>query len=80
MCVYYYVTYYYSVSNMALTVALTLKCLGNQSHITTGFPKLDFFGFIFHTIVDKADKRMLNDSRENETKKLGLGKPVVIWD
>jgi len=43
MCVYYYVTYYYSVSNMALTVAwLTLKCLGNQSHITTGFPKLDF--------------------------------------
>jgi hypothetical protein len=39
------------------------------------FSQTGLFGFIFHTIVDKADKRMLNDSRENETKK-----PVVIWD
>jgi hypothetical protein len=38
-------------------------------------------GFIFPIIVDKTiDKTIVNDSRENETKKIGMGKPVVMWD
>jgi hypothetical protein len=30
------------------------------------------------TIDKTIDKTIVNDSRENETKKIGLGKPVVI--
>jgi hypothetical protein len=42
------------------------------------FSQTELFGFIFSTMVDQY--RFANDSRENETKKFGLGKPVVIWD
>ena len=41
----------------------------------------ELFGFIFPTIVEnRFVDRFVNDSRENETKKFGLGKPAVIWD
>jgi hypothetical protein len=43
------------------------------------FAQTELFGFTFTTIVDKAiDKTIVNDSRENETKKFSLRKPVVI--
>jgi hypothetical protein len=35
------------------------------------------YGFIFPTIVDKTIVK--DRSRENETQKFGLGKPVVMW-
>jgi hypothetical protein len=46
------------------------------------FSQTELFGFIFPTIVDNrfVDNRSVNDSRKNETKKFGLGKPVVMWD
>jgi hypothetical protein len=45
------------------------------------FSQTELFGFIFPTVVDKTiDKTIVDDSRENGTKKFGLGKPVVIWD
>ncbi len=48
------------------------------------FSQTELFGFIFRAIVDNrfviVDNRFVNDSTENETKKFGLGKPVVIWD
>jgi hypothetical protein len=40
------------------------------------FSETDLFGLIFHTIVDKTiDKTIVNNSRENETKKVGFGEP-----
>jgi hypothetical protein len=43
------------------------------------FPKTELFGFIFPTIVDnRFVNSFVNDIRENETKRFGLGKPVVI--
>jgi hypothetical protein len=49
------------------------------------FSQTELFGFIFPSIVDNGfvnrfvNDTIVNDSRENETKKYGLGKPVVIW-
>jgi hypothetical protein len=31
-------------------------------------------------MTQTIDKTTINDSRENETKKIGFGIPVVIWD
>jgi predicted 2-oxoglutarate/Fe(II)-dependent dioxygenase YbiX len=42
------------------------------------FSQTELFDFIFPTIFDnRLVNRFVNDSRENETKKFGLGKPVV---
>ena len=44
------------------------------------FSQPGLFGFIFSTIVDnRFINRFVHDSRENETNKFGLGKPVEIW-
>jgi hypothetical protein len=64
------------------------------THITTGFPKPNFLvlfsvlsltiilSIVLSTIVRKMkiNKIIVNESTEKETKKFGLGKPVVIWD
>ncbi len=43
------------------------------------FAQTELLGFIFTTIVDNAiDRTIVNNSRENETKKVGLRKPVLI--
>jgi hypothetical protein len=45
------------------------------------FSQTELFDYIFPTIVNKTiGKTIVNDSRENETKTFGLGKPVAIWD
>ena len=45
------------------------------------FSQTELVGFIFRSIVDQTiDKTIVNDCKENEPKKIGLGKPAVIWD
>ena len=45
------------------------------------FSQTERFGFIVPTIVDNLFvNRFVIDSTENETKKFGLEKPLVIWD
>ena len=50
----------------------TKQCAWGRRIVEAGRP-------FFRVLINRFVNRFVNDSRENETKKVGLGKPVVIW-